>query len=97
MSSYHGNHKRCPHCKTTYRQFKTGLTYNEVFQWFWSVDDDSGTWRYKRRRTVLGAWHAHKKDLFEHHVREGCPELREESDAAEPIGAHNVAVEGVPF
>lgn len=47
-----------------WRAFKTGLSYNGVRQMLWSSDDDSSHWRYKRRGTVLGMFHAIKVELW---------------------------------
>jgi hypothetical protein len=30
----------------------------------WVNSDDSSTWRYKKRSTVLGAWHMIKKSMY---------------------------------
>ncbi len=49
----------------TYRQFKTGLTYRDVYQMLWVHSEDSREWRYKRRATVLGFWHELKLQLWE--------------------------------
>lgn len=67
-SKYRHNGEQCPHCKTTYGQFKTGMTYSEAFQQLWSLDDSPETWRYKRRRTVLGYWHGLKKKAWADHI-----------------------------
>lgn len=61
MSSYHGNGQRCPHCGIRYGDFRTGLTFREVYHYLWDRDR-------KRRRTVLGKWHELKRQLWEHHV-----------------------------
>jgi hypothetical protein len=47
-----------------YDRFRTGLTYNDVRQMLWSSNDDSSTWRHKRRGTVLGFWHQLKLALW---------------------------------
>lgn len=71
MSSYRGNGESCPHCGLTYRQLRTGLNYRRVFEELWSIDASPETWRYKRRRTVLGRWHGTKKLMWKMHL-EGC-------------------------
>lgn len=47
-----------------YDQFRTGLTFSDVRSMLWSNDFDSSTWKYKRRRTVLGIWHSLKLDMW---------------------------------
>jgi len=49
----------------TYEQFRTGLTFAEVRAMLWSHDPDPRTWRYKRRRTVLGFWRQLKLQMWE--------------------------------
>lgn len=60
----------CPECGTTYGEFRTGLTYGEVFLMLWSGSDDPSTWRYKRRHTVLGLWMSIKRDQWAAHLGE---------------------------
>lgn len=48
----------------SYDKFRTGLSYSDVRSMLWSQNDDPGTWRYKRRHTVLGLWHSLKKDMW---------------------------------
>jgi len=48
----------------TYDQFRTGLTFREVRRMLWVDNQDPSTWRYKRRRTVLGFWHQLKQQLW---------------------------------
>jgi hypothetical protein len=48
----------------TYEEFRTGLTFRTVRQLLWSSSDDPTTWRYRRRRTVLGFWHQLKQQLY---------------------------------
>ncbi|HEY5955775.1 MAG TPA: hypothetical protein VIV60_04445 [Polyangiaceae bacterium] len=47
-----------------YDEFRTGLTYRDVWEMFRDDNDDRGTWRYKRRGTVLGHWHEIKLQLY---------------------------------
>jgi hypothetical protein len=47
-----------------YEEFRTGLTFGAVRQMLWVHNDDPKTWRYKRRRTVLGFWHQLKQQLY---------------------------------
>jgi len=66
----------CPTCGLNYRNFRTGLTYQTVYDMLWVGGDDTGQWRYKRRHTVLGLWHQIKCELWEAHVT-GCqPETK---------------------
>jgi hypothetical protein len=62
----------------TYEEFRTGLTYRDVYQMLWSGSDDPSTWRYKRRRTVLGLWHQIKLQLWHQYL----DALEGEADAA---------------
>lgn len=59
---------KCPHCGVGYRDFRTGLTYQEVYTMLWSSSEDSSNWRYKRRNTVLGLWHQIKVEMWEEHL-----------------------------
>jgi len=75
MSRCYKNDERCPHCGITYKRFTTGFKYHEVYLMYWSPDRDSSTWKYKRRNTVLGKWHEIKKDMWNRHIDEECPEI----------------------
>lgn len=61
----------CPCCGVEYDDFRTGLTYRDVFAMLWSASNDPATWRYKRRRTVLGKWRQIKLEAWALHC-EGC-------------------------
>ncbi len=75
MSRYRGNDERCPHCNMRYRDLRTGLSYNEVFELLMDYSEDSADWSYKRRHTVLGKWHQIKREQWDYHInRNGCPE-----------------------
>lgn len=52
----------------TYDEFRTGLTFREVRRMLWVNNDDPATWRYKRRRTVLGFWHQLKLQLWNQYL-----------------------------
>lgn len=71
MSAFHGNNWTCPGCGIRYRDFTTGLTYNDVHKMMWDTSPDPNEWRYKRRGTVLGLWHQTKMELWERHI-DGC-------------------------
>lgn len=73
MSRYKGNNDACPHCGTLYKRFRTGLTYQDVFTMLKDYSDDRADWKYKRRGTVLGKWHQHKKELWQRHLDAECP------------------------
>lgn len=60
----------CPHCGMTYGEFRTGLTYGDVYLMLWSHSDDPTTWRYKRRHTILGLWMSIKRDQWTAHLAE---------------------------
>lgn len=70
MSRYHGNDQRCEGCGLRYGDFRTGLTYRDVWIMLWMNDDDPATWQYKRRHTILGRWHAMKKEMWAFHKHE---------------------------
>lgn len=71
----------CSYCGFQYRNLRTGLTYQQVYEMLWSYNDDPSTWRYKRRHTVLGKWHQLKLELWAEHV-EGCAALAAERKAS---------------
>jgi hypothetical protein len=75
VSRYHANWEKCPHCGITYGEFRTGMSYADVFAMLWSLNEDSSTWMYKRRRTVLGKWHQIKMSWWKHHIEQGCMEM----------------------
>lgn len=60
----------CEVCGLTYADFRTNLKYKDVWEHFWSGDDDSRTWKNKRRSTVLGRWHEIKQKQWAEHLRE---------------------------
>jgi hypothetical protein len=37
--------------------------------------DDRADWKHKRRGTVLGKWHQHKKELWQRHIDVECTEI----------------------
>lgn len=75
MSRYSGNADRCPGCGMTYRRFRTGMTYYEIYLMLWSHDSDSSTWKHKGRSSVLGLWHSIKKSLWARHTESDCTDL----------------------
>lgn len=52
-----------------YDKFRTGLSFRDVKRMLWVHTEDPTTWRYRRRRTVLGFWHSLKLQLY-YQVRE---------------------------
>lgn len=97
LSRFKGNQKLCPGCGISYGKFRTGLTYRDVFIWLWVNSDDPKDWKYKRRRTVLGKWHAHKRELFEAHVNQ-CLVRASHVKRAKELGIpEDQYVVGVPF
>lgn len=73
MSNYRGNAEQCPHCRVTYKRFRSGLTYQDVWSMLADNSPDPADWRYKRRRTILGAWHQFKRELWQRHKDAECP------------------------
>jgi hypothetical protein len=73
----------CPYCGLIYDEMRTGLTYSCIYSMLWSASEDPSTWRYKRRRTILGLWHSIKRDQWYDHLRY-CEELEQDrQDEAE--------------
>lgn len=48
-----------------YRSFRTGLTFLEVRQMFWSYSEDPNDWPQVTRHTVLGLWRQLKLEMWE--------------------------------
>lgn len=46
----------------SYDQFRTGLTYRDVYGMVWER-------KYKRRGTVLGKWRQIKLEMYEEYLR----------------------------
>ena len=65
----------CPECGIDYDDFRTGLTYQDVYDMLWRGSEDSSQWRYKRRGTILGKWYQIKKEMWENHT-ENCNGVR---------------------
>lgn len=55
--------QRCT-CGATYRDFRTGETFASIRLMMYVADPDPATWRYKRRRAVLGYWRQYKLGLW---------------------------------
>ena len=73
----------CAYCGLTYESMRTGLSYSEVYMMLWSFDEDSSTWRYKRRHTVLGLWRSVKIDLWHHHLKSCTYEYEQAQEVAQ--------------
>lgn len=63
-----GGGEKCEHCGLAYNDLRTGETYKSVREMLWSGSDDSSTWVYKRRNTVLGKWHEIKLVMWGEHL-----------------------------
>lgn len=48
------------------------LLFGEYKKKLWVASSDSSTWRYRRRNTVLGLMHEHKRMLWESATRSCC-------------------------
>ena len=70
MSRYKGNKERCPTCDITYKNLKTGFSYQEVHDLMLDEREDPATWKYKRRNTVLGLWFQIKQEMWKRHKTE---------------------------
>ena len=68
----------CSNCGISYKDFRTGFNYSEIYQMYWVPDQDSSKWVYKRRNTILGKWHQIKLELWKNHL-EKCGEENERS------------------
>lgn len=89
MSNYRGNAERCPHCGITYGKFRTGMTYQQVYDLLKDNESDPEKWKYKRRHTILGNWFAMKQQLWAQHTEEGGCEKDPRNIAARAL-AHDV-------
>lgn len=58
----------CETCGISYADFRTGLSYQDVFGMLWVADPDPQTWRQKRRASVLGFWHELKLGMWREHL-----------------------------
>ena len=97
----------CVYCSLTYEELRTGLTYADVYEQFWSGSDDSSTWVNKRRNTILGRWREIKLDMWEKHIvmcereAEHCANLALSECAADAAAfyetSHDHRLEAVPF
>lgn len=88
----------CPFCGLNYDDMRTGYTYRDIFEMFWSGNEDPSTWRNKRRHTILGRWREIKLAQWSEHL-EMC-ELQNEYEAQVKAGNHVEEfeeLEGVPF
>ena len=54
-----------------YDTFRSGLSYQQVFEMLKDSHEDPKLWRFKRRGTVLGAWHQIKLELYHRAVEAG--------------------------
>lgn len=61
----------CQGCGQTYAEFRSGLTFHDVYQLMLVYSDDPSQWRQKRRHCVLGYWRELKLGLFIDYHR-GC-------------------------
>ena len=53
----------CPKCGLAYSEFRTGLTFRDVYTMLWSR-------KRKTRHTVLGKWREIKIGLFDEHINQ---------------------------
>jgi hypothetical protein len=52
-----------------YEKFKTGLTYQTVYEMLYTGSDDPADWRYKGKSGVLGYWKELKTDMYKDYRR----------------------------
>lgn len=70
MSRYKGNDEECPKCGISYKAFKTGFAYRDVWIMLSDYSPDSAEWRYKRRGTILGKLFEMKQEFWKQHLEE---------------------------
>jgi hypothetical protein len=69
MPSRWGADKRCEVCGLRYQDLRTGDTFASIKEEMKAGDAaDPTTWRYRRRNSVLGYWHAKKVMWWEYHL-----------------------------
>ena len=61
---------KCPKCGLTYKDFRTGETFQSIKDMLWTASEDPSDWKYKRRHTVLGRWHMLKQQMWNDHVEQ---------------------------
>jgi hypothetical protein len=66
----------CPTCDRQYTDFRTELTYQDIYDMLVVGSADPADWRYKRRGTVLGLWHQIKQSMWKQHI-EDCEQEAE--------------------
>jgi hypothetical protein len=59
-----------------YDDFKTGDTYQTIYEMMWVNDPDYKKWRYKGTSGILGKWKEIKGKLWLGHLKE-CEEYEE--------------------
>lgn len=80
QSKYCGNNDTCPGCSVSYGNFKTGLTYRDVWMMFWTPEETpEDEWQRKSRGVILGKWFETKQELWRDHI-EHCGEEPDETD-----------------
>ena len=54
-----------------YDKFRTGLTYQAVWEMLRNESEDTKDWKYKSRGVVLGMWHELKLQLYHQAIDAG--------------------------
>lgn len=85
-----GDLDQCPWCGIAYDEFRTGWTFKEVWMMFWMMNQDSSTWKNKRRNTVLGRWREIKRHMWQEHLHECMLEDEMERAAIAETGEDDV-------
>lgn len=71
MSRYCGNGEECRVCGLNYGRFRTGLTYQDVWLFYWTPQDaPREEWKHKTRGVVLGKWFETKQQMWTQHKEE---------------------------
>ena len=60
--------ERCEYCGLIYRNFRTGLSCEDVYAMFWKVASDNTEFVSKGRSVVLGKWTEIKRKLWKEHL-----------------------------
>lgn len=99
QSRYGGNSEACPVCGLTYGNFKTDLSYFEVWMaYFTPKDTPESEWKYTTRGVILGRWFEIKQEEWKRH-KEYCEQQTEyeSREEVEWIGLDDPDMSDVPF
>jgi len=69
MPSTNSHPTTCPHCALTYQKFRTGYSYQDVFEMLWVPSGDPANWVYKRKGSVLRLFKTIKMEMWATHLK----------------------------